>query len=212
MAAVAAQRRPLGALGRMSLVAGLHVAVLFVIARSLGIGATKIEPPPPIDARVIDQPRPPDEPPPIPEPNVNVTQQSVVLPLVPIDDMAFEPQDVITGPPPDAVFDNDPPPVTPQQPKIVAVRQDPRHPLSKPEYSPRMIREGNQGTIEVEVFVQPNGRVADARVVKSTGFAELDLAAIAEAKRNWKLLPATRDGVPIAQWHRLRVTFKLNER
>ena len=39
MAAVAAQRRPLGALGRMGLVAGLHVAVLFVIARSLGIGA-----------------------------------------------------------------------------------------------------------------------------------------------------------------------------
>ena len=57
----------------------------------------------------------------------------------------------------------------------------------------------------------PNGRVGDARVVKSTGFEELDLAALAEAKRNWRLLPATRDGEPIAQWHRLRVTFKLNE-
>jgi protein TonB len=75
-----------------------------------------------------------------------------------------------------------------------------------------MIREGNQGTIEVEVFVQPDGRVADARVLKSTGYAELDLAAIAEAKRNWRLIPATQDGKPIAQWHRLRVTFKLNER
>ena len=74
-----------------------------------------------------------------------------------------------------------------------------------------MIREGNQGTIEIEVYVLPNGRVGDARVAKSTGFAELDLAAIAEAKRNWRLLPATRDGTPIAQWHRLRVTFKLNE-
>ena len=38
MAAVAAQRRPFGALGRMSLVAAIHVAVLFAIARSLGIG------------------------------------------------------------------------------------------------------------------------------------------------------------------------------
>ena len=36
-------------------------------------------------------------------------------------------------------------------------------------------------------------------------------AALAEAKRNWRLLPAKRDGVPIAQWHRLRVTFKLNQ-
>jgi protein TonB len=126
--------------------------------------------------------------------------------------MVFEPTDVITGPPPDAVFNDDPPSVTPPQPQLVGVRPDPRHPLSKPEYSPRMIREGNQGTIEVEVYVMPNGRVADARVVKSTGFAELDLAAIAEAKRNWRLMPATRNGEPIAQWHRLRVTFKLNER
>lgn len=210
MAAVAAERRPLGALGRMSLVAGLHVAVLFAIARSLGIGAP-MEPPPPMVSEIIQETRPPEVLPRIPEPDVTTTQQSVVLPLVPIDDMAFEPQDVISGPPPDAVFVEDPPPVMPQ-PKLVGVRQDPRHPLSKPEYSPRMIREGNQGTIEVEVYVMPNGRVADARVVKSTGFTELDLAAMAEAKRNWKLLPATRDGVPIAQWHRLRVTFKLNER
>lgn len=193
------------------MVAGLHVAVLLVIARSLGIGVS-IEPPPPLETNIYEERRPPEVVPPMPEPDVTTTQQNVVLPLVPIDDMAFEQTDVITGPPPDAVFDDDPPPVTPAQPRIVAVRQDPRHPLSKPEYSPRMIREGNQGTIEVEVFVQPNGRVADARVIKSTGFAELDLAAIAEAKRNWKLLPATRDGVPIAQWHRLRVTFKLNER
>jgi len=210
MAAVAAQRRPLGALGRMGLVAGLHVAVLFVIARSLGIGES-IKPPPPIETNIYEEKRPPEVVPPIPEPDVTTTQQSVVLPMVPIDDLAFEPQDVITGPPPELPYLEDPPPVAPPV-KIVGVRQDPRHPLSKPEYSARMIREGNQGTIEVEVFVQPNGRVADARVVKSTGFAELDLAAIAEAKRNWKLLPATRDGVPIAQWHRLRVTFKLNER
>ena len=210
MAAIAAQRRPLGALGRMSMVAGLHVAVLFVIARSLGIGTTKIEPPPPIDARVIDQPRPPDEPTHLPEPNVNVTQQSVVLPDPENVRLEFE-TDTLTGPPDDAVYEEDPPHVAPQ-PKIVDARPDPRFPLSKPEYSARMIREGNQGTIEVEVFVQPDGRVADARVLKSTGFAELDLAAIAEAKRKWRLLPATQDGKPIAQWHRLRVTFKLNDR
>jgi protein TonB len=208
MAAVAAQRRPLGALSRMSLVAAIHVAVLFAIARSLGIGSTPVEER--MEATIDDVPRPPiDTPPPPPVPVM--TNQSVVLPDFPID-LAFEPQDVITGPPPDVPFVEDPPVTPPPQGQMVGVRIDPRHPLSKPEYSPRMIREGNQGTIEVEVFVQPNGRVVDARVVKSTGFAELDLAAIAEAKRNWRLLPATRDGVPIAQWHRLRVTYKLNER
>ena len=193
------------------MVAGLHVAVLFVIARSLGIGVVEVKPPPDIDTRFIDQPRPPEEPPRIPEPEIT-PHETQIYPPPEAPPFAFE-SEAIPEAPPEGIFgDDDPPPVTPPQPKMVGVRPDPRHPLSKPEYSARMIREGNQGTIEVEVFVQPDGRVADARVVKSTGYAELDLAAIAEAKRNWKLLPATRDGVPIAQWHRLRVTFKLNER
>ena len=208
MAAVAAQRRPLGALGRMSLVAGLHVAVLFAIARSLGIGAPT-ELPPPLITEIYKEVRPPEDRARLPEPDLKPTRDSFVIPDPDLARLEFE-TETLTGPPPDAVFDDDPPPAMPQ-PQIIAVRQDPRRPLSKPQYSARMIREGNQGTIEIEVFVQPNGRVADARVVKSTGFDELDLAAIAEAKRNWRLLPATRDGVPIAQWHRLRVTFRLNE-
>src|SRR5690242_4985533 len=114
MAAVAAERRPLGALGRMGMVAGLHVAVLFVIARSLGIGVAKVELPPPLQTTIIDQPRPPEDPPPMPEPDVTTTQQSVVLPMVPIDDLVFEPQDVITGPPPEMPYVEDPPPVSPQ--------------------------------------------------------------------------------------------------
>jgi len=191
----------------MSLVAAIHVAVLFAIARSLGIGG------PPAEERMvatIEQAEPPpvELPPPPPE-FIPVTSQSVVLPDVPTN-LEFELPDVISGPPPDVPFIENPP-VVPPQAQMIGVRPDPRHPLSKPEYSARMIREGNEGTIEVEVYVMPNGRVADARVVKSTGFAELDLAAIAEAKRNWRLLPATRDGVPYAQWHKLRVTFKLNE-
>jgi protein TonB len=192
----------------MSLVAAIHVAVLFAIAKSLGIGSAPVEER--MTATIEEAEHPPVDVPPPPPEFVPTTNQSVVLPAVPLD-MQFEPVDVITGPPPDMPFLEDPPPVTPPQAQMVGVRPDPRHPLSKPQYSARMIREGNQGTIDVEVYVMPNGRVADARVVKSTGFAELDLAAIAEAKRNWRLLPATRDGEPYAQWHRLRVTFKLNE-
>ena len=74
-----------------------------------------------------------------------------------------------------------------------------------------MIRAGNTGTADIEVYVLPNGRVGDARIVKSTGFESLDRSAMEEAKRKWRLAPATRDGVPFAQWHRLRVTFRLNQ-
>ncbi len=192
----------------MSLVAAIHVAVLFAIARSLGIGSVPVDER--MEATIEKVERPPEELPPPPEVPI-VRNDSVVLPEVPLDNLQYEPQDVITAPPAEYV---EPPPSTGSavvQPEIIAVRQDPRRPLSKPQYSARMIREGNQGTIDIEVYVMPNGRVGDARVVKSTGFEELDLAALAEAKRNWRLLPAMRDGVAVAQWHRLRVTFKLNE-
>jgi len=209
MAAVATQRRPFGALGRMGLVAAIHLGVLFAIAQSLGITSISVEPV--TEATFIDKTPPPDDPPRIPDPVIVPPEGGIVIPreFTPLEfeqDQRMEEPSLTTGteevPTGSAVV----------QPEVmIAVRQDPRRPLSKPPYSARMIREGNQGTIEIEVYVLPNGRVGDARVAKSTGFAELDLAAIAEAKRNWRLLPATRDGVAIAQWHRLRVTYKLDE-
>ena len=63
--------------------------------------------------------------------------------------------------------------------------------------------------MDIEIYVLPNGRVGDARIVKSSGFERLDRSALDEASRNWRLMPATRDGVPFAQWYRLRVIFKL---
>jgi protein TonB len=191
----------------MSLVAAIHVAVLFAIARSLGIGSAPVDER--MEATIEKVERPPEELP--PSPNVPILRNdSVVLPDIPLENLQYEPQDVITAPPAEYL---EPPPTGSAvvQPEIIGVRQDPRHPLTKPQYSARMIREGSQGNIDLEVYVLPTGRVGDARVVKSTGFEELDRAALAEAKRNWRLLPATRDGVAVAQWHRLRVTFKLNE-
>jgi periplasmic protein TonB len=202
--------RPLGALGRMSLVAAIHAVALLAIMRSLGIGVAPADPPPDITIDIRKETRPPEEIPPPPE--VPIVKSEILLPDVPIEDLRFEPQDVITGPVAPEYVEQPPTGSAEPRPQIVGVRQDPRNPLSKPQYSARMIREGNQGTIEIEVYVQPNGRVGDARVVRSTGFEELDRAALAEAKRNWRLLPATRDGVAIAQWHRLRVTYRLDER
>jgi len=60
--------------------------------------------------------------------------------------------------------------------------------------------------------VLPNGRVGDARVLKTSGFEDFDRAAIQEARRSWRLKPATRDGTPVAQWYSLRVVFKLTNR
>ena len=202
-----AERRPYGALGRMGVVAALHVCVLFVIARSMGIGARPAEVPP-VVGTVIDEPLPPEDPVPVPQPNLGPTDL-VPIPEPNLPPVVIEP-DVITELPPDVIG---PPPTgeTFQGPVMVGVRPDARYPLTQPVYPAQLIREGKTGSADVEVYVLPTGRVGEARIVRSSGFEELDRSTLAEAKRKWRLLPATRDGVPIAQWHRLRVTFKLNQ-
>jgi len=207
MAAVAAQSRPLGALGRMGLVAAIHAAVLLAIMRSLGIGAP-VEVPPPLITEIYKETRPPEVLPRLPDPDIRPSTNSQVVPPPDMTQVVFD-QEIITLPPEVEIEGT----TETEQPRVelVGVRIDPRHPLSQPPYPPQIIREGFQGTVDIEVYVLPNGRVGDARVIKSTGREALDNSAIAEAKRYWRLLPATRDGEPIAQWHKLRVTFKLKD-
>jgi protein TonB len=195
-------------LGRISLVAALHAGLLLVIANSLGL-----VPPlsaPVTTATVINEDRVVEDPLPTPEPDLTPRRDTVFVP----DDvppLVFE-QDVIIGPPPEFIEEVAPTGGTAvTEALVVGVRPDSRYPLSQPPYPADAIRAGSTGTTDIEVYVLPNGRVGDARIVKSTGFESLDRSALEEAKRKWRLAPATKDGVPFAQWHRLRVTFKLNQ-
>jgi periplasmic protein TonB len=204
-----AERRPLGALGRISLVAALHAGLLLVIANSLGLVPPLA--PPVTEATVINEERVDEEPIPQPEPDLTPRRDTVFVPDLEVPPLVFE-QDVIIGPPPEYTEVAPPPGGTAvTEALVVGVRQDSRYPLSQPPYPAPEIRAGHTGTADIEVYVLPNGRVGDARIVKSTGFEALDRSALDEARRKWRLSPATRDGVPFAQWHRLRVTFKLNQ-
>ncbi|MEJ0085978.1 MAG: TonB family protein [Pseudomonadota bacterium] len=207
MAARTAERRPLGALSRMSLVAGAHVALLFGIAGGLGvvplpkitdITATFLDEP------IVDQPEPPVMPDPVfherqltlpqPEPlpvPIDQPNETIGADLRPLDELPLTGGSAVV------------------EPQISGARLDPRRPLSQPDYPPQLIRENAQGSVDVEVFVQPDGRVGDARILKSSGYEAFDRNTLEEAKRRWRLVPATRDGVAIPQWYRLRVVFKL---
>jgi protein TonB len=208
MASGTADRRPVAALGRISVVAALHAGALLVIANGLNLGSVFVEPK--TTAVVINEEAPIDDPPPAPQPDFTQSERTVYVPA-PDTHLDFEQLDTITGPPPD--MDIAPPPTgtAVTEALVVGVRQDSRYPLSQPPYPSADIRAGNTGTADIEVYVLPSGRVGDARIVKSTGFESLDRSALDEAKRKWRLAPATKDGVPFAQWHRLRVTFKLNQ-
>src|SRR4051812_13897299 len=86
MAAGNVERRSMGALGRMSVVAGMHVAVFFLIARSLGIVPPILQPGI-IELVPVDQPPPTDQPPARVDP---VLQDPTITVPVP-DDPQYEP-------------------------------------------------------------------------------------------------------------------------
>ena len=66
-----------------------------------------------------------------------------------------------------------------------------------------------EGIVVVSVLVDENGKVEDARVAESirqnVGINEAAL----RAARGARYRPATKDGVRVKMWTRLRVPFKL---
>jgi periplasmic protein TonB len=199
-----------GRIGRMGIVAGMHVAAFYMIATSLGIIHT--EQPPTTEGYFVPEAPQPDDPLPRLDPVIEPPPDRTWF--VEPEPVPFEPESNagISGEfvPPGEL----PPPaggaarVEPSIP-VTAPRLDARRPLTQPPYPASDTRLGNEGTADVEIYVLPNGRVGDARILKSTGFERLDRSTLEEARRSWRLIPATRDGVPIAQWYKVRVTFKL---
>jgi protein TonB len=197
-----------GALGRMGLVAAIHVAALFVIARSLGIVPPVFEEAPSdIETALIERPRPPDVPPPATNPPLVRQEIYVPPPEVPVIETDTPPPFVVHQAPPEGIPEGAGSGVP--QPVITQAALDSRYPLTQPDYPAARIRSNNEGAVDLQVYVLPNGRVGDARVLKSSGFEDFDRAAMQEARRSWRLKPATRDGTPVAQWYSLRVVFKL---
>jgi TonB family protein len=93
---------------------------------------------------------------------------------------------------------------------IVLPRSDPGKPLSIPSYPPASRRVGEHGTVVLKLHVLEDGSVADAVIDRSSGYPDLDYAAMYESFR-WRLAPGTIDGAPSRMWGRFAVTFKLNK-
>ena len=141
MAARTLEQRPMGALGRMTVVAGIHLAAFYFIAQGLGI----VPPPTFTGSEVvlpIDEPQPQEAIPKIPV----KFEESVPLVPRPVVDI-----DEPTDPPITA----DPSPVDPvsfepttgsavTEAPGTSVMQDSRYPLTQPAYPPASKRDGNR--------------------------------------------------------------------
>ena len=95
-------------------------------------------------------------------------------------------------------------------PVIVQPQGDPRFPFTEPEYPTAEIRMGHEGTVWLSIEILPNGRVGLVRIDQTSGFVRLDDSAVREAKK-WRMRPGLRDGVAIAMWKRVPVTFQLKD-
>lgn len=69
--------------------------------------------------------------------------------------------------------------------------------LPTPEYPAEARRRGQEGVVELEVVVNPDGSIGDVKVRSDPGFPLLVEAAKA-ALKNARFDPATRDGVAVA--------------
>ena len=94
-----------------------------------------------------------------------------------------------------------------KQPRI-----DPTNPLTMPEYVPSERIAEHEGTVFVAVLVDTDGRVAQSKILKSSGFEVLDQSAEAHARASWRFLPGTRNGEATAMWVTVPVVFKLTHK
>ena len=81
----------------------------------------------------------------------------------------------------------------------------------RPVYPEGARERGESGAVTIEILVGADGSVADVSVAASSGFADLDEAAVKAARRA-RFVPAESGGRPVASRARLTLDYKLNDR
>jgi periplasmic protein TonB len=175
-------------------VVAIHIAAIWALVNGLvpGImehvpGSTTVD--------FIPPAQPPLHPLPPPNPDKFVKPQS---------ETAIEPQFQIGGDPgPTAIHL----PTGPSAGDTLAAGIASTH--TTPPYPALAQRMGEEGTVRLSLSISAQGMVTAADVVKSSGSPELDAAAAAWVKANWRYRPAVQGGVAVASSTQALVTFNL---
>lgn len=77
-----------------------------------------------------------------------------------------------------------------------------------PKYPRIARRKGYEGTVVLEVLVNPEGKVANCRLVRSCGHSVLDKAAM-KSIRNWLFQPGMRGDKKVEMWVKVPIRFQL---
>ena len=79
----------------------------------------------------------------------------------------------------------------------------------KAEYPKASLMNEEQGTVSMSFLVKTDGSVADSKLEKTSGFKNLDKAAI-KALSACKFKPGTKDGSPAETWTKVDYAWKLD--
>lgn len=198
--------RPSGMTPRRAMIIGgvalLHVAAIYglmngMVARALQAVQAPIE-------VTVEAKQPPPKPvliPPTPHMEQPAQPQQVTVPIPQIDIVTTDAPPIFTTPDP----------VTPQPaiPDTGAAGLSNTH--TTPPYPIEARTLSHQGTVLLQMVVTAQGDVASASVVTSSGFAELDQAAIAWVVGHWKYKPAIQGGNAVASQTQAAVKFDLKQ-
>ncbi|HZF26593.1 MAG TPA: energy transducer TonB [Steroidobacteraceae bacterium] len=190
------------------MVVALHIFLLYGLKNGLARHALELITGP-VEVKMIDETIPEDKEPPPPPPKLETPPPFVPPPELSIDIPADAPSNAIVAV--QTTRPAAPPPMAPPAATRSPPRSDPRHPLAQPEYPPTARRLGQEGTVVLLIYVQPDGKVGDVKIHKSSGFDKLDEAAVREAKRSWRFIPAKEGNNPVAEWGQFAVTFRLTD-
>jgi protein TonB len=201
----------------IALVVALHAgALLFALAHSkisinIPEGPLLVEPVPPEVLPPVEQPKPFDMP---------QSNTTIVVPPMPID--VFPPQDppvLYTRP---DTGEKQPPAThtggggggegggTVQHTPVTVPAVIDASNCAKPDYPKSALRNGDAGKVTLAFLIGVDGRVASAKVEQSSGFRELDRAAIAGLSL-CRFKPGTVDGTPFESWTRMQYVWSLDE-
>ena len=167
----------------------------------------EVKPPPP---KEVPPPPPPPEmkapPPPfIPPVEVNVQQPPPVQNTIANATSTKPATNVLTPPAPPA-NPAPPAPANPNPVRVAAVADF--NTCAKPEWPKASLRNEETGTVTLSFLIGTDGRVADSKIVKSSGFRDLDKAAVTGISK-CRFKPGLTDGKPEQAWMQMQYVWTL---
>jgi protein TonB len=172
------------------------------------------KPKPQATARPRPKPQPKPAPAPIPDRQTEIPVSPPSPP--PVDTVAQVEPDVAplpeaeTPPPPESFESATESSAAADEPGATVHLSVPLYDLNPTPNYPRVARRRRyEGTVLLDVLVDPTGNAAQVKVIQSSGYALLDRSAAADVGQ-WRFKPARRGSRPVEMWVQVPVRYQLD--